>query len=420
MNPQPRALYLLNFVSMWECFSYYGMRALLVLYMVQELDFTDSQAFTIYTVYITSLEFGGIFGGLIADRFLGLKKTIEMGGWIIVLGHASLALSGSQTAFFMALAIIVIGTSLFRTNVSALLGKFYEQDDQRRDAGYTLYYAGINVGGFLAAIVCGFAGEWYGWHAGFGLAAAGMLFGCLAFRIGKNTLKYKEERNQRENFPVSQMFRLIWHSKGLKLLSIYIIFLVLFYGCEEQLGSTLVLFAERHIDRKTIFGMIPAASLITVNPLTILVVGPFFYRLMQKVPLNGMSKIAISFAFLGSAFFLLTLGCVTAPQGNQIPVIYAIGSIFLIGIGELFIGPTVFAEASKAAPRGLSGVVMGLVTLGFSFANMASGFLSQLMAVSDETMSLPIYSRGFSIIGLSALFLTLFILKINQQRKVEI
>lgn len=420
MNAQPRALYLLNFVSMWECFSYYGMRALLVLYMVQELNFTDSQAFTIYTAYISSLEFGGIFGGFIADRFLGLKKTIEIGGWTILLGHAFLALSESQTTFFMALAIIVLGTSLFRTNVGALVGKFYEENDPRRDAGYTLYYAGINVGGFLAAIACGFTGEWYGWHVGFGLAAAGMLCGILVFRLGKNSLKYKEEDQQIDSYPIREMLRLFRNCKGLKLLGLYLIFLVLFYACAEQLGSTLVLFAERHIDRNTIFGTVPASALITVNPLTILVIGPFLYRLLQKISLTGISKIAISFVFLGSAFCLLNAGCLMTAYNTEIPLIYAIGSIFLIGMGELFIGPTVFAEASKAAPKAFSAVTMGLVTLGFSFANMTSGLLSQLMAVSEESSSLATYSGGFLIVGLSAFFLAITIFGINKQKTMEV
>ena len=129
MTRQPRALYLLNFISMWECFSFYGMRALLVLFMVKELLFDESKAFAIYAAYITLAELGGVIGGFASDRYLGLRKAVAIGGWTIVFGHMCLAVSDSQIAFFLALALIVMGTSLFRTNIAAFLGTFYHGND---------------------------------------------------------------------------------------------------------------------------------------------------------------------------------------------------------------------------------------------------------------------------------------------------
>ncbi len=138
MNKQPRALYLLNFISMWECFSFYGMRALLVLFMVKELMFDESKAFAIYSAYITLAELGGVIGGLAADRYLGFKRAVALGGWTIILGHLSVAVSDSQIAFFLALALIVIGTSLFRTNIAAFLGR-KSWDDQRQPVTETAH-----------------------------------------------------------------------------------------------------------------------------------------------------------------------------------------------------------------------------------------------------------------------------------------
>jgi dipeptide/tripeptide permease len=206
---------------------------------------------------------------------------------------------------------------------------------------------------------------------------------------------------------------------ALKYLGLYLIFLILFYACEEQLGSTLILFSERYLDRATALGTIPAASIIMINPLAILLSGTCIYKILQKYPLTGTCKVAISFAFLSTAFWVLNIGCYFGKANETVNLGYGLGSIFLIGVGELFIGPTVFAIASKAAPRNLMGLTMGMVTLGYALANLASGFLSQLMAVSEEAISLDIYARGFSVIGWIALVPIAFLFKINQQQKVS-
>lgn len=444
MKSQPKALYLLNFVSMWECFSYYGMRILLVLYMTHELHYSDSRAFGLYALYTTLVEFGGVFGGLAADRFLGLKRSIGLGGWTIALGHLCLAVPGSQPLFFLGLGLIVSGTGLFRSNVAALLGEFYEEHDPRRDAGFTLYYSGINVGGFLATIFCGIAGEYYGWHAGFSLASLGMLSGNIALLLIKKPLEGKGEKAGRSvqmNFKgmmglgffggvsalalyfhevatvlfpfavIGSMFFLARQMKhctaeekkgGIKLVFL-MVFLILFYACEEQLGSTLVLFSERHVDRDTIFGRIPAASLTTLNPLVILAVGPIISKVLSFCRISVKTKIGASFILLGAAYFILYAGCLSALSSEGIASIgYALAGVAVIALGEILIGPTVFGTASENAPKNLRGVTMGLVTLGFSLANLLSGQLSQVMAITESAISLAVYSRGFLSIALAA------------------
>ncbi|MBA2369869.1 MAG: peptide MFS transporter [Candidatus Protochlamydia sp.] len=455
MNRQPRALYLLNFISMWECFSYYGMRSLLVLFMIHEMSLNDSQAFGLYALYITLIELGGMAGGIIADRFLGLKLSIVIGGWTIMLGHLCLIIP-SQEAFFLGLGTIIAGTSLFRSNVAALLGEFYQDNDPRREAGYTIYYSGINIGGFLASLSCAYAAEIYGWHAGFSLAAFGMLLGniCLLWKwnmlaeikspdlIKQKTLigilgltlagpffafalYYKEFTALFVPllalggicFAIRQTATCTPKQKsGFNFLAVLIMFLIIFYVCEEQLGSSLVLFAERHVDRKTLFGIIPAASLITFNPSTILIAGPLLARFING-PIKGLNKIMIGFSLLGSAFYTLYAGCMLADSNEVIPLVYAAASIIMIALGELFIAPTVFSYASQAAPRHLQGITMGMVTMGFALANLFSGFLSQKMVGSEEGSSMNVYSEIFGIIGFAVLCIAAFLLILNFRKK---
>ena len=183
MRKNPKSLYLLNFVSMWECFSFYGMRMLLVLFLVHEFQYGDEEAFSLYALYAIFVELGGVLGGVVADRYLGLKHSIIIGGVTIALGHICMALMHFEAFFFLGLGLIIVGTALFRSNVAALVGECYKKEDARKESGYTVYYAGINVGGFLATIFCGIVAESCGWHAGFGLAAFGMIFANIALLV---------------------------------------------------------------------------------------------------------------------------------------------------------------------------------------------------------------------------------------------
>lgn len=459
MNSQPKALYLLNFVSMWEYFSYYGMRVLLVLFMIHEMGFNDSEAFGLYALYITLLEFGGVVGGWIADKVLGLKPSIAIGGWTIALGHLCLVVPESQTAFYLGLGCIVAGTGLFRSNVAALLGKFYHENDPRRDAGFTLYYTGINIGGFLASLLCGIIGEVYGWHAGFGLAGLGMLSGNAALLAGRKVLAGSLEpvsatRTARINVVIGLVVAvcciswmlahyaffaptlpivaiglcacIIWQLKDcsdqekqrFRTLGLYVIFLIVFYSCEEQLGSSLILFAERHVDRGIFNWVFPAASMIVFNPLTILATGPLLSRYLQKLNLSGGMKIGLSFMLLSAAFLLLYGGCLLHANDAPISLWYAVISIVLIALGEILIGPTVYAAASAAGPKELQGLSMGIVTLGFAMANLFSGYLSQLMAVENsEALSMSVYMDGFGLIGYCTLGIALILLIINSKQQ---
>ena len=408
---QPRALPLLFLVQMWECFSFYGMRALLVLYMIDALSFSEYQSFGIYAVYTALVEMLVLLGGFLADKVWGLRTSIFLGGILITCGHVCLALSNF---FFLSLAFIIVGSSLFKTNLKALLGLFYEKDDPRREAGFTLFYSGMNLGGFLAALSCGYIGHFYGWHAGFGIAAIGMLAGLTLLIYKRDILENKGQslilrplwmrmaalagvlgliplcsfllQNNALAIPllpfigVGALIYLFFQLKSLSLeqkKAIYILLgmislLMIYFAFEELMGSLLMVFSDTYV-LKTIFAFhVPTSVLLVMNPLTVILMGP----LMAKMSSHPSKKLPFAFLSLTAAFAILYLGTL---QG-EVPSFFLLGSFFFIALGELFIAPTIYAHCSGFAPAQLKGIMMSLVTMGFAYGSLVSGTLSQKIA----------------------------------------
>ncbi len=319
---QPKALYLLFAVKMWECFSFYGMRALMILYLINQLGVDDYRAYGIYAIYCALFEFGGILGGRFADRILGLRKSIICGGWLIATGHICLSVQSETWAFFSGLSLIVVGSGLFSSNISALLGLFYEEDDPRREVGFTLFYVGINIGALIASLLCGVIGEVYGWHYGFGLAALGMIGGNLLFLCNRKILEGKGEfigespQIGEKILGYSLLFAALpicaimiaWEDiflhvipcfallcvivLGRKMvlsgkfstthlinLGLYLVALALFFAAEDQTASALVVFSERYAT-KTFAGIsIPTTTLLSLNPFVVILGGAIISRL---------------------------------------------------------------------------------------------------------------------------------------------
>lgn len=437
LNGQPTALYLLFFIRMWECFSYYGMRILLVLYMIEELRLGDSQAYGVYALYCGLLEFGGIAGGWIADRYFGLRKTIAIGAWIILSGHICLSLGDLIPGFYLGLALIVVGSSLFSSNITALLGLFYEENDSRRDQGFTFFYMGINLGSFLATLGCGYISQQWGWEPAFGLAALGMLMGIiLLYAFGyilenKGELKTQPVRMKSLSIylgialSVPLMSGVISHEEWfmsivpfvcigtvlcvfykmytsgvftaehvLKMM-IYFSALVLFYGAEEQIGSSLIVFTDRFAVG-TIAGMeIPSSTVVGLNPLTI-ILGGFLVAAISKYV--SSYRIFIALAGAGIAFMMLSLQKVT----GQASILVVVNSVIMISMAELFIGPAVYAFFSENIPNAWRGVVMSIIPLGFSSASLLGGFFSKSMALEENTVAQPMaqFLEGYGNLAL--------------------
>ena len=439
---QPKALYLLFFVQMWESFSYYGMRAILVLYMVSGLGLTDTEAVGIYAVSTALSEGFGVFGGRLADKIFGLRYSIYLGGIIIACGHIVLSLPGDIHNVYLSMALIAIGTGLLRTNATALLGEFYAKDDLRRDAGYTLFYVGLNVGAFLATIAVAFTAEAYGWHYGFSLAAFGMALGLLGLlrfnyiledkgRKPGNISKKKTMAYTGFMFLLAPVLALMIykHEISIYLLIVAIIAMVssvlyssrtlpkierrnitsvlvailllaIFFGFEEQIGSTLVLFAERFSDKVFLGMQIPIASLTTINPMVVLLLGPAvailieLYELKIKKAVSLYAKISLAFFLQALAFTMLY----TISKSTDLVSANFIGLSFgMIAFSELFIGPAGYSHCSKYSPKHMKGVLMGTVMLGYALANIISGFLSKYMAIdeSNSELGISVYSEGF-------------------------
>jgi proton-dependent oligopeptide transporter, POT family len=437
---QPKALYLLFAVKMWECFSFYGMRALMVLYLIHQLGMSDGHAYGIYAIYCSLVELGGILGGLLADRLFGLRRSIVWGGWLIAAGHICLSIQTASWAFFCGLGLIVVGSALFSTNISALLGLFYEEEDPRREGGYTLFYTGINIGALLATACCGVIGEVYGWHYGFGLAAIGMgaanllFIGCRRLLDGKGELFRKRPpfAEKAAGYALLLLFlpisvsMIAWEEiflqlmpgfclaflaymgrkmmlsgkfskERLALLGLYLAALALFYAAEDQTASALLMFSERFATG-TIAGFpVPVTALLSLNPFVIILGGLLLSR--WKIGSMMIGRLVASGMLLSAAVFAaFAIACHFPDSNGQIPsAVVAIG-IAVISMGEVLLGPAIFSYYSQATPKEWMGATMGLIPIGFSLGNIISGFLSKSMASSSG--AIDAYENGFFLISL--------------------
>lgn len=440
MNQQPKALLLLVSVQMWECFSFYGMRVLLVLYMIHNLNFTDAKAFGVFALYTALVEFGGILGGIAADRFLGLRKAITLGGWLILSGHMILAFASETLLFFPALGLIIIGSSLFSSNLSALLGLFYDEQDSRREAGYTLFYAGINFGSLLASLICGYVGDQFGWHYGFGLAAIGMLIGNSLFYYFGDVLEEKGKvspikiskrsgilaayfvilavllisqglQHEELMFPIIPWiflstiayaaYRLVKEdAAGLQKIAkamLYILAIAIFFAAEEQMGTSITLFSDRHTTKSLWNIPIPPSVLLSINPAIIIIFGTLMNRLAGKI--SGAFRIMVPFCIAASAYMALAWA---SPEGRPVPVLAVIAMTAAVAIAELMVGPAAYSFCSEIATKRHQGMVMGLVPIGFSLASVIGGHLAKWMAIDEADLipSLQVYREGFLGIGI--------------------
>ena len=385
---------------------------------------------------------GGIAGGYLADKIIGIRHAITLGGLLIAAGHLCLAFGDPHSAFFWSLALIVIGSSLFSGNITALLGQFYEKEDPRRESGFTLFYMGINSGALLATLSCGVIGETWGWHYGFGLAAVGMLLGNLAFFSFQSLLEGKGGGPLIEmkkkwiagllsiliGVPVCLLFIkneayflfiLPWMSllaagwtfyrirrdisvQKLLTLSGYLAILSLFFAAEEQIGSSLMIFSEK-FSTKSIGGFaFPSSLLLSVNP-TVIIIGGFLLNRFHATssPLRLTLRIGLACAMGSSAFFILS-GCCLWPAASQgVPGALLLLVFAMISTAELLLAPAVIAYCSEIAPKTHQGVMMGLIPLAFSFASLLGGFFSKSLAGAPSSPhEIEAYRQGFNLIAL--------------------
>jgi proton-dependent oligopeptide transporter, POT family len=401
----PAGLATLFFTEMWERFSYYGMRAFLILYMTAPaatggLALADEDAASLYGTYTGAAWGASILGGFVADRFLGQYRSVLLGGTAIMLGHFTLVFT-ALPFFYTGLALIVLGTGLLKPNVSTLVGSLYAAEDQRRDAGFSIFYMGINVGAVLGPLVAGYLAQRVGWHIGFGCAGVGMLLGLTQYVLGKRRLQPALDRiaappravptvasaasaSERDG-GARRFTRLEWQRIG--ILVILIAAATLFWAGFEQAGSTLNLFADRYT-RLEIFGFgFPSSWFQSVQPFFVIVLAPVFawtwLKLGPRQP-SVLGKFAFGLFFMALAFLVLVPAGAFAQggEGMRVSPMWLVVSYLLSEIGELALSPVGLSAVTKLSPARIVGLMMGCWFLSLAFGNklagLAAGFIDSL------------------------------------------
>jgi POT family proton-dependent oligopeptide transporter len=430
----PRGLATLFLTEMWERFSYYGMRALLFLYMVGSvqqpgLGFPDGKAAQIYGIYTMSVYLMGIPGGWVADRFLGHYRAVLVGGIIIACGHFTMAIPGIPF-FFVGLFLIVIGTGLLKPNVSTIVGTLYKRNDTRRDAGFSIFYMGINLGAFLAPLIVGPLGQRINWHIGFAIAGVGMIFGLIQYVSGRKYLTpvsedpaspvemRADDSDKSTAVPVHVEAKTAltggdWARIG--AIGILTLFALLFWAGFEQAGSSLTLFADR-ATRLTVFGWTYASSMFqSAEPLFVIIFSPIFAWLwikLGRLEPSSPTKFTLGLAFL-TASFLMIIPAARYYQQNQgrVSPMWLIGLYFLQACGELCLSPVGLSMVTKLAPGRLVGLMMGIwffaTAMGNYVAGWAAGFLE------NRTFS-QVFFAAFASVAVATIVLAALIKPIRR------
>ena len=423
----PKGLYLLFTVEMWERFSYYGMRAILVLFMTKYLMFNTSKSGTIYGWYTGLVYLTPLIGGYIADRYLGQRKCVMIGAIIMALGQFFMSYSALTSlawavsvAFFMGLALLIVGNGFFKPNIATIVGAFYERNDPRRDGAFTIFYMGVNLGAMISPLVCGFLGEKVNWGYGFLSAGIGMIIGLLIFLWGQK--KYLGEHGIKPSHQVSQASGAhgpLTREEKERIAVIFIMsfFVIFFWASFEQAGSSLTLFADRSTNRLiSVFGWtweFPASYYQSVNPLLICLLAPFFSKLWVSLAGKGKNpSTPIKFVcglLLLCAGFIVMMAASAIHDKNQIQVsmLWLMGVYLLHTLGELCISPVGLSMVTKLSPVRFTSLLLGTWFLANFAANLVGGlFAGNYDAMNHTTFFLiPTATSG------AAAVLLLFLVK---------
>jgi proton-dependent oligopeptide transporter, POT family len=412
----PRGLATLFFTEMWERFSYYGMRALLLPFMVGAtalpgLGFDLKRASSIYGWYVFSVYATAIIGGVIADRWLGHYRTVFVGGCIIAAGHFSMAFH-NLSFFYAGLVLIALGTGLLKPNASTLVGTLYRKDDPRRDSGFSLFYSGINVGAFFGPIIVGWlVFKFSNWHYGFATAGVGMVLGLIQYSLGKKYLAPAEPEaravEEHPKAPAPPLTRTDWMKIG--VIGILFVFCVIFWAGYEQAGTTLNLFADR-ATRNTIFGWAyPFTWLQSVAPFCVWAFAPMFallwLRLGRHEP-SSPAKFMLGLVFLCLSYVLILQAArMFETTGHRVSPMWLVLLYLLQTFGEICLYPTGMSMVTKLSPPHLVSILMGFFFLALAVGNKLAGYIAgflQDMAFS-QVFQVALISSGVAAVILALL-----------------
>jgi len=449
----PNSLTTLFFTEMWERFSYYGMRALLVLNLVNSLNYSDADALHIYAIYTGLVYLTPIIGGYLADKYLGTQKTIFIGGVTMMLGHFLMVF---PNLLFLAMGLLIIGNGYFKPNISTLLGRLYKNNDVRRDSGFSLFYIGINLGAFLAPLIVGYVGETINWHYGFAIAGLGMLAGLIQFYLGQNKIIQEDLSNKTKklgladwvlitflsliNIPIilfifeinnfiniyayellsislllmvilflKKKSKIIFIRSDIKkvlYISILSLFVIFFWIGFEQAGGSLTLYASNSVDRSLFGFIIPASFFQSINPLIIILIGPIIANFWLKIDksdhkVNTSQKMGIGLILLSAGFFLIMF--VNNSNTANISLWWLVGVYFLHTLGELCLSPIGLSMVSRVSPKKIASLMMGFWFLSSAIANYSAGKLPTILQSNnlDLFTFLTIMSLAAGIILIS-------------------
>jgi POT family proton-dependent oligopeptide transporter len=422
----PAGLFVLFFTEMWERFSYYGMRALLVLYMVDYLikgvragtihvfGFMGIQhalesvfgpmpiqplSSEIYGLYTGLVYFTPFFGGLLADRVLGQRKTVVVGGVLMAIGHFLMAV---ESMFLVALVFLILGNGCFKPNISTQVGSLYAPGDPRRDRAFTIFYMGVNLGAFLSPLICGTLGQVYGWHYGFGAAGVGMVLGVVLYLLGQRYLADDQLTRSAaahiENAPITGKE---W--KAIIGLVVLCALNIVFWGVYEQQGNTIQLFADRNTDWHVFGWEMPSTWFQSVNPMFIFILTPFLnmfwgWQSSRRSEPSSVIKMAWGCALLGISFLPLMWITTGLRADQRINFMWLVGCTLIYTVGELYLSPIGLSLVTKVAPARLVGMLMGMWFLSSFFGNFLSGYIGTYY----EKMSRDSFFLLLTVLGIAA------------------
>ncbi len=373
---QPRGLTILFLTNMWEQFSYYGMRALLVFYMTKQLLLGQEKSSFIYGTYTAFAYFTPIVGGVIADRWLGKRRAVIIGASIMAAGHFMMAF---ETLFYFALATIAFGNGLFLPSLPSQINDLYKADDPRRSWAYNVYYVGINIGGFLAPLVCGTLGEFYGWHYGFGAAGIGMVAGLLIYLWGGRHLPPEPPRP----VPVtSSATRWVDHRQVFAVLLGIGLAVTVFRGAYEQVGNTVALWSDTGVDRGLGAWTIPMTWFQSLNPLLVMLMTPLLLTRWRRkaeagVVRSPLRKMAVGALIVAASYLLLAV--VAAMTGEARASWLWLALFFAVfTLGELYILPTGLGLFARLAPAGLGATTVAAWFLAIFTGSLFAGAVGAL------------------------------------------
>ncbi|RXD04835.1 MFS transporter [Sphingomonas sp. UV9] len=371
---QPRGLTILFLTNMWEQFSYYGMRALLVYYMTKQLLIAQGEASVIYGAYTACAYFTPIVGGVIADRLLGKRRAIIVGGTIMAIGHFLMTF---ESLLYLALATIALGNGLFLPSLPSQIDDLYEPGDPRVGWAYNVYYVGVNIGGFLAPLICGTLGELYGWHWGFGAAGIGMLVGLSIYVWGERYLPVQAGRPaiKRDAVPPAPFPR----QTALLLVSVALSVTV-FRGAYEQVGNTVALWADSGVDRRAGGFVIPTTWFQSLNPLLVMAMTPALLVLWRRGASAGhierpTRKMALGALIVGAAYGLLAA---LEAAGGPTSWLWLVLFFAIFTFGEIYILPTGLGLFARMAPKGLGATTVAAWYLAIFTGSLSAGFVGTL------------------------------------------